>query len=370
MSANARFCPSCGQPSAFGLAVCPRCGNPLPAMAAAPSTGGVPLSASSTASPGWGPTPPPAYDGKPARGGFPGWIIGVIACVVAAPVLVAVLGIVAAIAIPNFLKYQARAKSAKAKVDLVAIWTAEKAWADAHGGEYAEFDVDETDQSDSGFQGLGVTLQKPLHHGYSAYYIGSTLWIVASGNIDEDTATDDWELSSDDPTPFHTSDDVTDETTPSRQPSPDAEESDEEYEGTTGGQLGGIVGGVVGGLGASTDSHLETQVKAGTARMNLEAIWAREKSYKAAHASYMAFTDGNATTWAALGVKLPAEPAHHYSAKVIGSRLVLTATGNLDDDEFEDLWTLDSDVGIALQDRADALDLDLTALQTPAKKGG
>src|SRR5947209_1879828 len=44
-------------------------------------------------------------------------------------VVVAIIGILAAIAIPNFQKYQAKARQSEAKISLAAIYTAEKSFA-------------------------------------------------------------------------------------------------------------------------------------------------------------------------------------------------------------------------------------------------
>src|SRR6202047_1066174 len=43
-------------------------------------------------------------------------------------IVVAIIGILAAIAIPNFIKFQARSKQSEAKANLKAIFTAEKAF--------------------------------------------------------------------------------------------------------------------------------------------------------------------------------------------------------------------------------------------------
>lgn len=43
-------------------------------------------------------------------------------------IVVAIIGILAAIAIPNFIKFQARAKKSEAKTNLKAIYTAERAY--------------------------------------------------------------------------------------------------------------------------------------------------------------------------------------------------------------------------------------------------
>src|SRR3982074_2418134 len=44
-------------------------------------------------------------------------------------IVVAIIGILAAIAIPNFVKFQARSKQSEAKANLKAAFTAEKAYA-------------------------------------------------------------------------------------------------------------------------------------------------------------------------------------------------------------------------------------------------
>src|ERR687883_2014072 len=43
-------------------------------------------------------------------------------------IVVAIIGILAAIAIPNFIKFQARSKQSEAKANLKALFTAEKAF--------------------------------------------------------------------------------------------------------------------------------------------------------------------------------------------------------------------------------------------------
>src|SRR5438093_2141255 len=43
-------------------------------------------------------------------------------------IVVAIIGILAAIAIPNFIKFQARSKQSEAKTNLKALFTAQKAY--------------------------------------------------------------------------------------------------------------------------------------------------------------------------------------------------------------------------------------------------
>src|ERR1700759_5114512 len=47
---------------------------------------------------------------------------------IALMIVVAIIGILAAIAIPNFIKFQARSKQSEAKANLKALFTAEKSY--------------------------------------------------------------------------------------------------------------------------------------------------------------------------------------------------------------------------------------------------
>ncbi|MBS3756177.1 MAG: prepilin-type N-terminal cleavage/methylation domain-containing protein [Desulfobacterales bacterium] len=67
-------------------------------------------------------------------------------------IVVAIIGILAAIAIPNFMNYQCKAKQAEAKSLLDALWTAEESY-------FAEHSVykDENDFDIIGFKTKGDT---------------------------------------------------------------------------------------------------------------------------------------------------------------------------------------------------------------------
>src|SRR4051812_47117589 len=56
-------------------------------------------------------------------------------------IVVAIIGILAAIAIPNFLKFQARAKQSEPKGNLKAISTAEQSFASANEGAFTNDNV-------------------------------------------------------------------------------------------------------------------------------------------------------------------------------------------------------------------------------------
>src|SRR3954463_12489590 len=60
-------------------------------------------------------------------------------------IVVAIIGILAAIAIPNFIKFQAKSKQSEAKTNLKSIYTSEKAY-------FGEKDNYSTDFGSVGFQ--------------------------------------------------------------------------------------------------------------------------------------------------------------------------------------------------------------------------
>ena len=74
-------------------------------------------------------------------------------------IVVAIIGILAAIAIPNFIKFQARSKQSEAKANLKAIFTAEKAF-------FQEKDQFSTFTGDIGFS--------PERNNRYAYFLAST----------------------------------------------------------------------------------------------------------------------------------------------------------------------------------------------------
>jgi type IV pilus assembly protein PilA len=73
-------------------------------------------------------------------------------------IVVAIIGILAAIAVPNFQKFQAKSRAAEAKSDLSAIYTAEAAF----NTEYSQYFAD--------FLSIGYTPTGTFryHHGFSA----------------------------------------------------------------------------------------------------------------------------------------------------------------------------------------------------------
>jgi type IV pilus assembly protein PilA len=125
-------------------------------------------------------------------------------------IVVAIIGILAAIAIPNFLRFQARARQSEAKTNLKAIFTSAKSmfaeqgnlacysvwcgWTPEHGNRYTYRGAAPTAAlvgSDPGGVAAAAT-------GIPAPAVDSTLGlftVTASGNIDSDTFLDGWEIN-------------------------------------------------------------------------------------------------------------------------------------------------------------------------------
>jgi type IV pilus assembly protein PilA len=149
-------------------------------------------------------------------------------------IVVAIIGILAAIAIPNFIKFQARSKQSEAKANLKAMFTAEKAFyqekdrfssyvgevgfAPERNNRYnysltvgAATAYDNRSVSAATTSSNAIGIQADLFKGYQPDVTGSsggtpdgtamvqqTKFVgTAIGNIDADTTMDKWSISTD-----------------------------------------------------------------------------------------------------------------------------------------------------------------------------
>jgi type IV pilus assembly protein PilA len=146
-------------------------------------------------------------------------------------IVVAIIGILAAIAIPNFIKFQARSKQSEAKANLKAMFTAEKAFsqekdryssyvgeigfAPERNNRYAYFTTqgtafDTRTGTGSSTATNAMAIEVDVFKGYTSLAVaGLTCGVLqptvtstgfvgeAVGNIDTDTTTDIWSISSD-----------------------------------------------------------------------------------------------------------------------------------------------------------------------------
>jgi type IV pilus assembly protein PilA len=117
--------------------------------------------------------------------------------------VVAIIGILAAIAIPNFMKYQARAKQSEAKSNLKGIYTAEVSYFSEKNSFATEF----TDlrwyplgpfrysySMGGTIKGLGLPLSSARDNDPPGA-ADESFTAVAWGNIDSDSYFDTWEIT-------------------------------------------------------------------------------------------------------------------------------------------------------------------------------
>jgi type IV pilus assembly protein PilA len=101
-------------------------------------------------------------------------------------IVVAIIGIMAAIAIPNFLTYQAKSKQTEARTNLGVIFSAQLTY-------FGENDTFGFAFDDLGWIPIGTTRYAYTIIGADSIHFSAR----ATGNIDTDTTIDVWEINED-----------------------------------------------------------------------------------------------------------------------------------------------------------------------------
>jgi type IV pilus assembly protein PilA len=119
-------------------------------------------------------------------------------------IVVAIIGILATIAIPNFLRYQARAKQTEAKSNLVAIHTGQIAYFAENNGYIDDFNAigfAVSGASQRYYYKLGNATAGTLPAGCTVPALDNVsptgFTAVAIGNIDGDATCDVWTINED-----------------------------------------------------------------------------------------------------------------------------------------------------------------------------
>jgi type IV pilus assembly protein PilA len=124
-------------------------------------------------------------------------------------IVVAIIGILAAIAIPNFLRFQLKAKSSEGKTNLAAIRTAEESYYSEFGvyvsanatpatfgkNQKIEFNNTPTNGADAGYDRLGWSPEGYVFFNYAIGYnapLKSNFTATASADIDADGTAQVW----------------------------------------------------------------------------------------------------------------------------------------------------------------------------------
>ncbi len=123
-------------------------------------------------------------------------------------IVVAIIGILAAIAIPNFLRFQLKSKSSEGKVNIAAIRTAEEAYMAEFGSYVSAINtpptipgVTKADFTNGGYATFNDTLgwlpegQVYFVYGVTAAANSLDYTVDAAANIDGDTANQTWAYS-------------------------------------------------------------------------------------------------------------------------------------------------------------------------------
>jgi type IV pilus assembly protein PilA len=119
-------------------------------------------------------------------------------------IVVAIIGILAAIAIPNFLRFQLKAKSSEGKTNLAAIRTAEQSYYSEFGvfvsatasptnpSQATKTDFTNMDGANQGFDRLGWAPEGQVYFNYGVTSATGGYTAAAGADIDADTTYQLW----------------------------------------------------------------------------------------------------------------------------------------------------------------------------------
>ncbi len=132
-------------------------------------------------------------------------------------IVVAIIGILAAIAIPQFLRFQAKSKQSEARTILSGIYTAETAYFAEQNTFRAAKSSPANTSSPEELAGSDFTHIGYVPASFPKYYkdfwasintTGNKFSAYASGNIDTDATIDKWSIKDDQREPKNVRDDV------------------------------------------------------------------------------------------------------------------------------------------------------------------
>jgi prepilin-type N-terminal cleavage/methylation domain-containing protein len=109
-------------------------------------------------------------------------------------IVVVIIGILAALAIPRFMKATAKAKQSEAKQLLKQIYTMEHAYRQGNTS-YGDNGLTSTAGAAFTFPQIGVEIQSSAMYGYGIVAAANTFTATATGNIDDDATNDVWTIT-------------------------------------------------------------------------------------------------------------------------------------------------------------------------------
>jgi prepilin-type N-terminal cleavage/methylation domain-containing protein len=109
-------------------------------------------------------------------------------------IVVVIIGILAALAIPRFMKATAKAKQSEAKQLLKQIYTMEHAFRQG-STTYGDNGLTSTAGTFFTFPLIGVEIQSSAIYNYGIVAGANTFTATATGNIDDDATNDVWTIT-------------------------------------------------------------------------------------------------------------------------------------------------------------------------------
>ena len=109
-------------------------------------------------------------------------------------IVVVIIGILAALAIPRFMKATAKAKQSEAKQLLKQIYTMEHAYRQGNS-TYGDNGLTSALGAVFTFPQIGVEIQSTALYTYGIVANGTSFTATATGNIDDDATNDVWTIT-------------------------------------------------------------------------------------------------------------------------------------------------------------------------------
>ncbi len=107
-------------------------------------------------------------------------------------IVVVIIGILAALAIPRFMQATTRSKQSECKQLLKQIYTMERTFRQSTGA-YGDNGV--TAAAGSSFPGIGVEIMASSVYSYTIAAAANTFLCTATANLDDDAAVDTWTIN-------------------------------------------------------------------------------------------------------------------------------------------------------------------------------
>lgn len=109
-------------------------------------------------------------------------------------IVVVIIGILAALAIPRFMKATTKSKQSEAKQLLKQIYTMQRTYRQANN-TYGDNGVSIAAGAGGTFPQIGVEVQTSAMYTYSIVAAANTFTATATANLDDDAAIDTWTIT-------------------------------------------------------------------------------------------------------------------------------------------------------------------------------